>query len=101
MEIKIDDNSARIIPVDKIDVTNSEKLKKEGKKLIDKDIKNLILDLKKVNELDSSAIGRILFLIKITKDENIKLIIENVNSNYVEKVFNMLDLGEVVEIKDL
>jgi len=99
MEIKIDDNSARIIPVDKIDVTNSEKLKKEGKKLIDKDIKNLILDLKKVNELDSSAIGRILFLIKITKDENIKLIIENVNSDYIKKVFDMLDLGEVVEIR--
>ena len=100
MEIKIDDNNARIIPGEKIDLTNSEKLKKEGKKLIEKDIKDIILDFKKVNELDSSAIGRILFLNKIAKEKNINFIIENVNSDYVKKVFEMLDLGEVVEIKN-
>ena len=100
MEIKIGDNSARIIPGENFDLTNSEEFKKEGKKLIEKDIENIVLDFKKVNELDSSAIGRILFLNKITKDKNIKLIIENVNSDYVKKVFDMLDLGEIIEIKE-
>ncbi|SRR6056297_76231 len=101
MEIKTDNDNARIIPGEKIDLTNSNNLKEEGMKLIEKEIKNIFLDFKNVKEIDSSAIGKILLLIKLTKENNINLIIENVNSNYVEKVFNMLDLGEVVEIKDL
>ena len=100
MKIKTNDNDARIIPGEKIDLTNSEKLKKEGMKMVEKDIENLILDFKNVIEIDSSAIGKILYLIKITKEKNIDLIIENANSDYVRKVFDMLDLGEVVEIRD-
>ncbi|MFW5890785.1 MAG: STAS domain-containing protein [bacterium] len=100
MEIKTENNSARIIPGEKIDLTNSEKLQEEGKNLVEKDINNIIFDFKKVKEIDSSGIGKILVLHKMTRENQGKLVIENVNSDYVKNVFKMLDLGEVVEIRD-
>jgi len=98
MEIKNEGNSGRIIPGEKIDLTNSEKLKKEGMKLVEKDINNIILDFKNVKEITSSAIGKILYLSKVTKENNIGLIVKNPNSEYVKKVFDMLSLEEELEI---
>ena len=100
MEIQIKNNSARIIPGEKIDLTNSETLKEKANNLMGENIRKIILDFKNVKEIDSSGIGKILLLNKMLKDNQGKMVIENVNSEYVQKVFKMLDLGEVVEIRD-
>ena len=100
MEIQIKNNSARIIPGEKIDLTNSETLKEKANNLMGENIKKIILDFKNVKEIDSSGIGKILLLNKMLKDNQGKMIIVNVNSEYVQKVFKMLDLEEVVEIRD-
>ena len=100
MEIQTKNNKARIIPGEKIDLTNSQKLKEKVNTLIKKDINYIIFDFKNVQEIDSSGIGKILLINKIMKEDEGDLVIENVNSEYIQKVFNMLELGEVVKIKD-
>ena len=100
MEINKTDGSARIILDEKFDLTNAEKIKKEFLVLIEKDITDIILDFKKVEEIDSAAFGKILLFNKIVNENNGKLTIKNVNSNYIKKVFNMLNLDEILTIAD-
>ena len=100
MEINKTDGSARIILDEKFDLTNAEKIKKEFLVLIEKDITDITLDFKKVEEIDSAAFGKILLFNKIVNENNGKLTIKNVNSNYIKKVFNMLNLDEILTIAD-
>ena len=100
MEIKTKENSAIIILDEKFDLTNAEEIKKKFLVLIEKDITDITLDFKNVEEIDSAGLGKILLFNKIVKENDGKLIIENANSNYVKNVFNMLNLNEIINIRE-
>lgn len=99
METKIEKNHARIIPEAVIDLTNSEKLRDRVNELISKDIETIIFDFKNVKEIDSSGLGKIFLCNKIVNENDGELIIENVKSEYVQKIFKMVDLNKIVKIK--
>ena len=102
MEIKIEinDDSARIIPGKQIDLTNSGTLKEKFHDLIKRDFYNIILDLKNVEEIDSSALGKILLFNKIISEKEGSFKIENVNSEYVQNVLDMIELDQLIDISD-
>ena len=100
MEIETKEEEARIIPEEKIDLTNSKELEESFRSLVEKDIKNITLDFKKVREIDSSALGKILLFNKIMRENEGYFKIKNVNSEYVKKVFQMVDLEEVVDVEE-
>ena len=100
MEIINKNNSARIILDEKFDLTNAEEIKKQFLILIEKDIIDITLDFKNVEEIDSAGFGKILLFNKIINENEGELVIENVNSSYVKNVFNMLDLYEIIDIKE-
>ncbi len=100
MEIINEKDFTRIILDEKFDLTNAEEIKKEFLILIEKEITNITLDFKKVEEIDSAGFGKILLFNKIINENNGNLVIENVNSSYVKNVFNMLDLYEIIDIKE-
>ncbi len=99
METIIKKNHARIIPEVVIDLTNSERFRTIINELIKKDIKNIVFDFKNVKEIDSSGLGKIFLCNKIIKENDGQLMIENVKSEYVQKIFKMVDLNKIVEIK--
>ncbi len=100
MRVKFEEDYARIIPGKKIDLTNAEKLKEKFVELVEeKNIKNITLDFKNVEKIDSSGLGKLLLFHKIIKEAQGKLKIENVNSQYVKKVFNMVNLTETLDIE--
>lgn len=99
MKVKIEGNNARIVPEENIDLTNAERLKQKFLELAEeKNIKNIILDFDRVKKIDSSGLGKLLLFNKIMKEKNGEIKIENVNSQYVKKVFNMVDLEETMDI---
>ena len=100
MRVKIEEDYARIIPLENIDLTNAEKLKEKFTELVEEEnIKNIILDFRNVEKIDSSGLGKLLLFHKIIKEAQGKLKIENVNSQYVKKVFNMVNLTETLDIE--
>ncbi len=100
MRVKIEEDYARIIPLENIDLTNAEKLKEKFTELVEEEnIKNIILDFRNVEKIDSSGLGKLLLFHKIIKEVQGKLKIKNVNSQYVKKVFNMVNLTETLDIE--
>ena len=91
---------ARIIPRGSINITNAEKLREEFQKIMGSGVKKFILDLENVDDMDSAALGKILVANSALKKKGGKLVIENVNSENVKKVFEAVNLADAIEIKD-
>ena len=99
MKVKIEENYACIFPEESIDLTNCEKLKEKFLELVEeKNIKNITLDFENVEKIDSSGLGKLLLFKKILEEKQGELKIKNVNSQYVKKVFNMVNLNETLNI---
>ena len=90
MESKVEKNSARLIPGEELDLTNINELENEFKKLVEQGIIEIVLDFKNLKKIDSSGLGKVLHFNKVIEDKGGNLIIENINSEYVERVFNMI-----------
>ncbi len=100
METKIYEDEARIIPQESINITNAKNLREEFNKVVNKGINKIILDLRNVEDIDSAALGKILVVKSALKEKDGKLIIENVHAERVKKVFDTVNLSEVIEIRD-
>lgn len=99
MESKVEKNSARLIPGEELDLTNINELENEFKKLVEQGIKEIVLDFKNLKKIDSSGLGKVLHFNKVIEDKGGNLIIENINSEYVERVFKMIEINDIIEIK--
>lgn len=101
MQTEIENNSARIIPEGDIDLTNAEKFKETFEELVEKEeVLHISLDFQHVDKIDSSGLGKILLFHKMIKEKGGSLQVENVSSEYVARVFEMVNLDEIIEIKN-
>ncbi|SDM18351.1 STAS domain-containing protein [Halarsenatibacter silvermanii] len=100
MKVEVKDNSARIIPEESIDLANAEKLEEKFNEIIKKDIHNIILDMKDTVDIDSMAAGKILFIHKKMREKGGNMVIENVTSDNIKDIFDMINLDEVIEIRN-
>lgn len=98
MEVEINDGSARIIAGDELNLINISEFDNEFKKLIEEGIIDITLDFKELKKIDSSGLGKILHFNKILEDKNGNFKIENINSEYVKRVFKMIELNDIIEI---
>jgi anti-sigma B factor antagonist len=77
--------------IGELDLYNSYKLKDLLIKMIKKNIKNFIIDLKNAEYIDSSGIGTLIFFSSTIKKLNLKLAIINVQGT-VKKVIELTSL---------
>ena len=96
----LDTKKVVISPVGNIDFSNSQDLKERLMELFEQDYKKIIMDFKEVESIDSSGLGKLLLFHKKLKEKNGKLIIRNVESDYIKNMFEMIHLGKVIEIED-
>ena len=99
METEIKGKKAQITPGQEIVLTNSKELKDTVDNLVAKDVNDICLDFKNVQEIDSAGLGKILLINKIINDNDGELVIKNIQSKYVKKVFHMVQLDEIVDIQ--
>lgn len=99
MKKEINGNNARLILSEELDLTNLNEIDNEFNKLLEQGVINIVLDLKDLKKIDSSGLGKILHFNKVIEENNGKLIIENIKSDYVQRVFKMIDLNDIIEIK--
>lgn len=93
MELKIRKNKeVYIIDVSgEMDLYNSYKLKELIMKMIERDIKNMIINLDEVDYIDSSGIGALIYICSTVKKLNLKLFITNIHGS-VKKVIELTKL---------
>ena len=99
MEItEITPAQARIIPQGNILITNAGDLKEALITLINRGFTEITIDFTHVQTIDSSGLGKLLLGQKLLKEREGKLQIENVGSDYINKMFRMIHLDKIIEI---
>lgn len=93
MELKIrKNNEIYIIDVNgEMDLYNSYKLKELVMKMLEKNVKNFIINLEQVDYIDSSGIGALIYICSTVKKLNLRLIITNIHGS-VKKVIELTKL---------
>ena len=93
MELKIrKSGSIYIIDVNgEMDLYNSYKLKELILKMMEKKIQHYIVNLEKVDYIDSSGIGALIYICSSIKKNNMKLKISNIHGS-VKKVIELTKL---------
>ena len=93
MELKIRKNGEiYIIDVNgEMDLYNSYKLKELVMKMLEKNVKNFIINLEQVDYIDSSGIGALIYICSTMKKMNLKFAISNVHGS-VKKVIELTKL---------
>ena len=93
MELKIRKNGdVYIIDVTgEMDLYNSYKLKELVVKMLEKNVKNFVINLEQVDYIDSSGIGALIYICSTIKKMNLKLAISNIHGS-VKKVIELTKL---------
>ena len=93
MELKIRKNGdVYIIDVTgEMDLYNSYKLKELVMKMLEKNVKNFVINLEQVDYIDSSGIGALIYICSTIKKMNLNLAIANIHG-YVKKVIELTKL---------
>jgi anti-sigma B factor antagonist len=85
---------------EKIDISNSSELKDLLQGLYDENYKMITVDFSKTGMIDSSCLGKLLMFQKKFKENGGGLIIINVTSDYIRKMFVQIHLHKVIDIID-
>ena len=93
MELKIRKNGdVYIIDVTgEMDLYNSYKLKELVMKMLEKNVKNFVINLEQVDYIDSSGIGALIYICSTIKKMNLNLAIANIHGP-VKKVIELTKL---------
>ena len=93
MELKIRKNGdVYIIDVTgEMDLYNSYKLKELVMKMLEKNVKNFVINLEQVDYIDSSGIGALIYICSTIKKMNLNLAIANIHGS-VKKVIELTEL---------
>lgn len=96
----VDSDEVVISPVGNIDFSNSQDLKDQLLELFEQDYQKVVMDFSEVESIDSSGLGKLLLFHKKLKEKEGTLVIKNVESDYIKKMFEMIHLNKVIEIED-
>jgi len=83
-----------------IDFSNSDQLKNSLFSLFEKGFTEYTLDFKEVEGIDSSGLGKLLLFQKMLGEEDGVLKITNVESDYIQNMFEMIQLDQLIEIEE-
>ena len=101
MKVEKNGNQAVVIPDGRIDITNSQDLKKKLLEIFDDGYDEIVIDFSNISSIDSSGLGKLLLFHKKLKERGGELRIINVGSDYVKKMFSMIHLNKVINIEGL
>jgi len=96
---KLANNEAEVKLEVKLDLSNSNEVKKALLGLIDQGINKVILNFEDTEEIDSSGLGKILFFAETLRESGGGLKVVKVQSPELRKLFEMIQLDKIIEIK--
>lgn len=100
IEIKLDENENRwnILPEGEIDIYTSPKFKQKVLDAFDNDEKDLLIDCKNLEYMDSTGLGALIYILKKVKEKDHKIYIDNIKPN-IKKLFDITKLDKLFIIR--
>ena len=96
---KLANNEAEVKLEVKLDLSNSNEVKKALLELKDQGINKVILNFEDTEEIDSSGLGKILFFAETLRESGGSLKLINIQSPELRKLFQLIQLDKIIEIK--
>jgi anti-anti-sigma factor len=99
LDLVVENNKAVLKFDGEIIFENSNQLKEKAKKLLAKkqEVDSLIIDLSKVDYIDSSGVGVILSLFKFMREKDGSLAVSEPNEK-IKRVFDVTKLAEIIPV---
>lgn len=99
MKTELSGNSGRVYLDGRVDILNSSELKDILYDFKNKGLKRIIIDMEKLEYIDSSGLGRIFYFFADFKKDGGNLEIHNVVNPNVKKVVEIVKLDKIITIK--
>ncbi len=96
---KQDAKRAVVFLPEKVNIANSPELKDKLQSLFDEGMNEIVVNFSQTQMVDSSCLGKLLMFQKKLKERQGELIIAEVTSSYINKMFNMIQLQKVIKIE--
>ncbi len=96
MRVELQEEKAIIVLDGKLDLGCSGELKEKVQAALAAGFKTISLDFTHVSSIDSSGVGKLLLLKKMLKDRGGELIVFNLASEYIQKMFKIIHLDRVI-----
>lgn len=82
-----------------LDIYNNKKFKQKLQDIYEELDKDIVVDCKELEYIDSTGLGSFISLLKLTRDEDKSIKVENLKKN-IKKVFKITDLDKLFNIGD-
>ncbi len=98
---KIDENSKQITvyPIGEIDIYTSDELKSKLIEIISSKDGDLVLECDELEFIDSTGLGALISVLKVTQEKDKEIILRNVKPN-IKKLFFLTKLDQVFKIEE-
>lgn len=98
VEIDLGDNKWVVSPKGEIDIYTSPKFKQLVLDSFDKDEKDILIDCKELEYMDSTGLGALIYILKKVSVNEYKIYIENIKPN-IKKLFYITKLDKLFIIR--
>ena len=100
IEIILDEIEDRwiVLPEGEIDIYTSPKFKQKVLDAFDKDEKDILIDCKELEYMDSTGLGSLIYILKKVKEKDYKIYIDNIKPN-IKKLFDITQLDKLFIIR--
>lgn len=100
VEVILDEseNIWTIFPEGEIDIYTSPKFKQKVLDAFDNDERDLLIDCKKLDYMDSTGLGSLIYILKKVKEKDKKIYIDNIRPN-IKKLFEITKLDKLFIIR--
>ena len=100
IEIILDEIENRwiVFPEGEIDIYTSPKFKQKVLDAFDKDEKDILIDCKELEYMDSTGLGSLIYILKKVKEKDYKIYIDNIKPN-IKKLFDITQLDKLFIIR--
>ena len=88
-----------VVPEGEIDIYTSTEFKDIIVEKIEKKQSDILIDGEKLDYLDSTGLGALISILKMTKENKKEIYLENIKPN-IRKLFDITDLDKVFIIKE-
>lgn len=100
IQVKFDEkeNQWIFLPEGEIDIFTSPKFKEEILKHFSSKETDILIDGEKLNYVDSTGLGALIYILKKLKDSNYKIYLTNIKPN-IRKLFDITELDKLFIIR--
>ncbi len=90
----------KIIPPERIDLSNAGDFKQALQTLYEQGYSSIIVDCARLVIMDSAGLGSLVMFQKKLKNRGGGLKLVNVNHRYIKHLFDMIELGTIIDIEE-